>query len=140
MFTPVRFEFDGVPYVIPAHRVLMAIAAVEEHLTIHELATFMARKTAPSARTAQAYAALIQFAGGEVTADRVWESMFTGDRRTKVQDALAVLLMMLTPPPGDVGNAPPVPPRPVPKGPQMPVPPAYRQGPIGKAAKRSTKR
>jgi hypothetical protein len=130
MFKPISFEFDGVSYVIPAHRVLMAIAVVEVHITIHELALYSERKTAPSAKIAMAFAALVNFAGGNVTADQVWHSMFQGERRTRVQDALALLLVMLMPGPGDLGNVPPVPPAPAPR----------RKMPMPAASKRSIKR
>lgn len=113
MFQTVHFEFKGVPYAVPPNRILQAIAAVEVHVTMHELSTYMSRQTAPTAKVAMAYASLINFAGGNVSADEVFESMFDQATKDHVMAATMILVSLLVPK---------KPPDPMTPRPQMPRP------------------
>lgn len=114
MFNPVVLKWYGAAYTIPANRVLMAIATVENILTLDELHKFVDKSTVPLARIAQAYGALLRFAGGSATDDDVYAGMFGGENADPAAVVTALLGMMLPPDrivqkslqSGDVGKAP----------------------------------
>lgn len=114
MFQPIKFAFKGTEYLIPPNRVLRAVAVVEAHVTMHELSIYMARQTAPSAKVAMAYAALVNFAGGAVTDDEVFESLFDPQTKENVMTLVSLLITVLVPPKAPDPNLPALP--------QMPAP------------------
>lgn len=96
LFKSVTLSWGDVKYVIPADRVLQAIAVTEEHLTLHELQVYHARGTAPMARIAQAYAALLRYAGCNVTDEVVYQTIVT--KKNDAGAVITALLLMMLPP------------------------------------------
>lgn len=78
-FAPITLGWDGVEYVIPANRVLMAIATVESTITLQELAAGARTGNVPLAKLATAYAGVLRYAGAnaeKVTPESVYAGMF----------------------------------------------------------------
>jgi hypothetical protein len=96
-FSPVELNWDGKTYTIPANRVLMAIAQIEEILTMDELAKFNRRGTAPVAKLAMAYGAVLRYSGCSVSDDEVYAGMF-GDAGTSAAKATQGLMHLMLPP------------------------------------------
>jgi hypothetical protein len=78
MFEQVELEWKGRKYIIPPRRVMGALAKVEDHLTMIDLEQAASRQTLPFAKIANAYAALLQWAGCPVGADEVYEGLLSG--------------------------------------------------------------
>lgn len=100
VFEDFRFEWNGREHIIPAGRMMGAIGAVEEHLTLHEIHAMMQeRKTVRMERIACAYGALLRYSGVEVTDDEVYASFFAdGAARDKLIASLIGLQQLMLPP------------------------------------------
>jgi hypothetical protein len=99
IFQPITLEWRGRPYVIPADRVMKAIAIVENHITLLELQRAAVNGSAPLAKVANAFADVITFAGGNVLGEEVYAGMFGEDADVQqVQLAVITLLQMMVPP------------------------------------------
>ncbi len=98
IFDDIPLGWAGKSYTIPHDRVMGAISRIEDHVTLDELIRFQARGTAPMAKIATAYATLIRYCGGSVTADEVYAGMFKADAGDDVSKAVAGLLHMMVPP------------------------------------------
>ncbi len=98
IFQDISLSWNGAEFVIPANRVLSAIAVVEETITFSELIACMQRGKPPLAAISGAFAGLLRFAGAKVPAEEVYAGMFTGQVAEKVIEAVNILLMMMMPP------------------------------------------
>jgi hypothetical protein len=99
MFKPVVLTWDGRSYTIQANQIMRALAVIEDHVTMLELQRAFKSGGAPLAKISNAFAAVIQFAGGSVTADDVYSGMFGGGTdAAAAQQAVTMLLMMMIPP------------------------------------------
>src|SRR5262249_36866293 len=100
VFEDIRLEFGGREYVIPANRVLPAIARVETVVTMHELTRDAMNNTFNLSRVAQGFGALLRFAGAKVTDDDIYFSMFGGvvPDPAKAVAALNQLFFVMVPP------------------------------------------
>lgn len=100
-FQEFSLEWSGNTYVIPAHRVLGAIAHVEEVLTLPELQQYAERGVPPLGKIAMAYGRLLRYAGATVTDSDIYHGMFGIGENVKPQSVLAamhVLVAMMIPP------------------------------------------
>lgn len=100
VFDDVQLAWNGKDFAIPSNRVLGAIARIEEHITLPELAGYAERGTAPLAKLAQAYGAVLRFAGATVSDDDVYLGMFGaagGDKQSSIVIALQHLMQMMVP-------------------------------------------
>ena len=99
IFEDVKLGWNGAQYVIPAHRVLGAVAAIEEHLTAAELVIAMQRGKPPFGKLSQAYAALLSYAGCQgVSAEDLYAGMFDKDVSVRVLAAVNALYLLMMPP------------------------------------------
>jgi uncharacterized protein YerC len=99
IFDDIRLGWQGKPFVIPAHRVMGALARVEDVVTLSELQAFAARKTAPMAKLAMAYGSALRYAGATATDEEVYRSLVRGNEDgVGVLTAVAGLLSMMIPP------------------------------------------
>lgn len=99
MFKPIELEWHGKPVVIPANRALGAIATVEGIITGQEIQGFLQRGGYPAARVAQAFGALLRYAGETVTDDEVYRGLFNdGPKTERTVGSMNLLLMMMIPP------------------------------------------
>jgi hypothetical protein len=101
MFRDITLEWSGEKVTIPASRVMGAIAVVEQHLTLPEMAMMHQRYASegiPPAYTklSPAYAALLTYAGLPTTPEQVYRGIFQGESATVI-DALSMLLILCTP-------------------------------------------
>lgn len=99
-FEDVTIQWAGADYVIPAHRMMGAIARIEDHVTMPELQRFSERETLPMTRLSSAFASVLRYAGAvKVTDEDVYAAMFStdGDAQTTMAAAITVLLSMMVP-------------------------------------------
>lgn len=98
-FDDVVFDWHGKEYRIPANRMLGAIARVEDVITMGQLGQHTQRGTPPVSKVAQAYGAVLRYAGVRVTDDEVYCGMFAnGDLNNAVTDAVNSLFHIMMPP------------------------------------------
>lgn len=93
-FEEVQLSWKGKSYAIAADNVLMAIAKIEDVLTLGELATCMANRRLPLAKLAAAFGILLRHAGAEVSNDEVYSGMFAEAGRHLQQQAFAAALTL----------------------------------------------
>ena len=100
VFDKVELEWKGEKFVVPEGGVLRLIAAIEEHVTLHELTR---ERGVPLSRLAMAYAAALHHAGAKnVNVDEVYGALFqtdeSGTPAAAIQTTIQGLLMMMIPP------------------------------------------
>lgn len=101
VFEPIKLGWRDREYVIPPDRVLRAIAIIEDHITLVELTRYAASGSAPLAKIASAFAAVINYAAGvpSLSADDVYAGMFgSSEDNARAQAAIGALLAMMVPP------------------------------------------
>lgn len=99
IFEPITLTWNGRDYVIPADRVMQAIAKIEDVITLLELRQYGEKGTAPLGKLAMAYAAILRFAGANARDDEVYGALFSNDEsQTRIMDAIDTLLKMMLPP------------------------------------------
>ena len=104
-FKPITLAWRGKKLTIAANRVMGAIARIEDYVTIVELQHYAAKKTLPMAKLAEAFAAVIEYAGGQVTAEEVYQDMFaTGEAQQNAMAAINALMVMMVPPEAVAGK------------------------------------
>lgn len=104
MFNDITIEWGGVTHTIPANKVLMGIARVEEIITIAEIMRYGKVGAVPLARLAQAYAVLLRYAGFEVTDDAVYLTFVTSGKAMTVSQALVGIMILMVPPTQNKGG------------------------------------
>jgi hypothetical protein len=101
MFAPVELSWADQTYVIPPDRVLGAVAVVEEHLTMAELAQEAQNGRLRLARLSRAFGALLRYAGARITDDEVYAGIFEGDPKTvkeRIVTGVNTLMALMVPP------------------------------------------
>lgn len=96
MFEPFKMNWKGREATIPPRRMMGAIAACETHLTMPELEVFQLRQTLPIARIANAYAAVLQYAGIPVASDEVYAAFLEDGAESMRDVCLPVLIELQT--------------------------------------------
>jgi hypothetical protein len=97
IFNPIELSWGGKDYKVPANRVLEAVCVCEEEVTLHELAQYAQRETAPAGRLAKAYGAVLRYAGCQVTNDEVFSAMFRQSSADRINLSIQTLLMAMMP-------------------------------------------
>lgn len=101
IFEDIKLTWDGKEYVIPSDRVMGAIARIEDVVTLGELQRYSEKQTAPLAKVAMAYGAVLRYAGANVTDDKVYAGLFGGDGQNQhesIVTSIYILLAMMVPP------------------------------------------
>jgi hypothetical protein len=94
VFEAIELEWKGKTYTIPPKRVLEAIAAIEDHITLAELDSERPRM----AKLSRAFASALKIAGvRSISADDVYEALF-GEERDAISSAAFKLMLMMLPP------------------------------------------
>jgi hypothetical protein len=108
VFDPVHLEWDGKRYTIAPDRVMGAIARVEQHVTLGELLNCAKeRGSVPLATIANAYASVLQYAGGQVDAAVIYRAMMRDKNRADLMSAaIGGLAAMMLPPNRDGASSP----------------------------------
>lgn len=94
-FEDVRIGWNSNTYVVPADRVMGAIAAIEEVVTLKELAEYAQRQTMPMAKLSMAYGSLLRYAGANVRDEEVYRAMYGGDSGPIVSSIQTLLFLMV---------------------------------------------
>ena len=98
IFEKVVLTWEGRQYTIPPTRILQCIAKIEEVITLVELNRYVLAGTAPLARLAQAYGAVLRHAGANVADDEVYVAMFSGSgQQERAAQANNTLLLLMVP-------------------------------------------
>lgn len=105
-FDDLSFEWAGKTYNLPAHKVLGAIARVEDIITLHELQRYGQKGSTPLAKLAMAYGVLLRYTGANVSDNEIYEAMFgTGNIDSNaIIESIVTLVAMMIPPSAQVGN------------------------------------
>jgi hypothetical protein len=101
MFAPVELMWADQTYVILPDRILGAVAVVEEHLTMAELAQEAQSGRMRLARLSRAFGALLRYAGARITDDEVYTGLFEGDPiavRERIIMGVNTLMALMVPP------------------------------------------
>jgi hypothetical protein len=101
MFAPVELTWADQTYTIPPDRVLGAVAVVEEHLTMAELAQEAQTGRMRIARLSRAFGALLRYAGARISDDEVYTGMFEGGPgtiRDRIIAGVNTLMALMVPP------------------------------------------
>jgi ribosomal protein L12E/L44/L45/RPP1/RPP2 len=96
-FEAVTLKWKGQAFTIPPHRVLGAIACIEEHLTLDVIHRAHEGRHVPAAKVSLAFAAVLRYAGAAVEDVEVYTAIFQPND-SHMQQALTALLMMMVPP------------------------------------------
>jgi hypothetical protein len=97
VFSDIELVWAGTVYTIRSHKVMGAIARIEDIITMPELKAFAGRGTAPVAKLCSAYATVLRYAGARVTDEEVYEVAFSGeqDQEAVIHGVLNLMKMMV---------------------------------------------
>jgi len=99
IFEDMKLGWNGADYVIPADRVLGAVAVIEEHMTFPEMMELVRHGKPSLVGLSRTWGAVLRYAGAEVTDDEVYVGMFTGPTVSqRVIEAVNTLLLIMMPP------------------------------------------
>jgi hypothetical protein len=98
VFTDIELEWEGRLFIIKPHKVMGAIARIEEHITLAELQAYSQKGTAPLAKLCMAYGAVLRYAGAAVSDDAVYAKAFDEpEAQQVVMTAVMNLMQMMLP-------------------------------------------
>lgn len=93
--------WDGRKYAIPADRMMMTIARVEDIITMGELSAYFTTGRLPLAKLSQAFGIVLRTAGANVDDDQVYEGMFRAggkEVQRRAVEAIGMLMQLMIPP------------------------------------------
>lgn len=106
MFQPVKLMWKGKEVLIPSSKVLGAIAVSEQHLSLFDIAELRMRPKPAS--VAAAYAAVLRYAGEDVTDEEVYNVICDpAEDTSNVMIDISALVMMMLPSSVVRGNSAP---------------------------------
>ena len=76
IFQPIKLGWHSRDFIIPAERVLGAIAVVEEVMTFPEIVLMISGGHPNISKIARAYGAMLRYAGAGAADDEVYEGLF----------------------------------------------------------------
>lgn len=94
LFQQIELKWRDRNYVIPASRVLRAVARVEDVVTVQQL---LVPDQVPMAKVAMAYGSLLRYAGARVEDEEVYQTLF-GGAQSNALVAVTTLLQLMLPP------------------------------------------
>lgn len=107
VFEPITLTYGGKDYTIPAVRVMGAIARIEEHVTLTELATWGSdRAKIRVTKLASAYGSLLRYAGADITDDDAYGYLFADAAGLSGVVTVAQTLMVMMIPPSALAAKP----------------------------------
>jgi len=107
VFEPITLTYAGEDFTIPATRVMGAIARIEEHVTLTELATWGSdRAKIRVTKLAAAYGSLMRYAGADVTDDDAYGYLFADAAGLSGVVTVAQTLMVMMIPPSALAAKP----------------------------------
>jgi hypothetical protein len=96
-FTDIELEWAGKVYSIKAHRIMGAIARIEDIVTMPELQSYAARQGAPLGKLCMAYSAVLRYAGASVRDDEVYDAVFSGAGGDGILTAVMNIMELMIP-------------------------------------------
>jgi hypothetical protein len=105
MFEKVEISWGDETYIIPPNEVLKAIAVIEEHLTLSDLAISVQTGSIRLTQLARTWGALLRHCGSRKTDDEIYLSLFNGDDETvreRMITSMQMLMTLMVPPQGEV--------------------------------------
>jgi hypothetical protein len=98
-FEDIKIGWAGREYIIPARKALGAIARIEEVVTFPELLRHAQAGQLPLATISRGYAAVLRYAGADLTEDDVYLGMFSEENAQQTAFiAMQGLMEMMIPP------------------------------------------
>lgn len=99
-FESATVEWHGKSYVVPGNRMMGLIREIETVITYHELIAQALAAKVKLTDLAEAWGAVLRFAGADATNEQVYFGMFSGGLAPDgVSGAISALLHLMTPPP-----------------------------------------
>ena len=101
IFKDVTLTWNGSTFTIPAAKVFMCCAAIEEIMTAQEIAHAIMMQDIKLVRFSKAYSIALRFAGSTVTDEQVYSSLFHGsseDVRQRIAPMLNAMMQLMIPP------------------------------------------
>ena len=99
VFEDISVSWGGEEYVIPANRVMGAIAIIEDVFVFGELVEGVQTGRLAMNKLARAYGGLLRYAGARVNDEDVYGGMFRpGKLREAIPEAINTLMVIMTPP------------------------------------------
>ena len=99
IFDDIELDFKGVTYRLKGDdQIMMALASVEDHLTLTELVRGQQKGSLPLAKLSSAYGCVLRHAGCRVSDAEVYGAMWDGGLdQTAMQNAIFTLMQMMMP-------------------------------------------
>lgn len=111
IFDDIMLSWRGTEYKVPANKVMGAIKRIEDHVTVHDLLgmteaggddgkSMVIRRTGLRlAMLASGYAAVLNYAGADLTEEEVYQGLFEGKGEAQANAVAAIsgLLQMMIP-------------------------------------------
>lgn len=97
-FDEVGINWKGSEYKIPSNRVMGLIESIESIITLDEINSMMTSGRIVRSKISRAYSAALNYAGANITADEVYETLFGDEMMASTVAVLTGLLAMLIPP------------------------------------------
>lgn len=100
-FDDVKIKWAGREYTVPSRRMMEAIARIEEHLTLADMAAAAEQRRMPMAKIAMAFASVLNMVKPEQApqfeSEDIYAKMMTITDAVQVRDLLSSLLGMMVP-------------------------------------------
>lgn len=97
-FNDVTLKWKGSEYTIPSDQMLEAINRIEDHVSLETLHVRAGEKPSwKRGKIAQAYAAVLNFAGAKVTPEEVYAGMFEKGETNAAGVAVQALIFLMVP-------------------------------------------
>lgn len=97
-FNDVTLEWKGSKYTIPSDQMMEAINRIEDHVSLETLHVRDGEKPSwKRGKIAQAYAAVLNFAGAKVTPEEVYAGMFEKGASNAAGVAVQSLILLMVP-------------------------------------------
>lgn len=98
VFTDIELEWKGQVFTIKPHKVMGALARIEEHITLAELQAYSQKGTAPLVKLCMSYGVALRYAGARVSDDEIYAEAFEGpEQQQAVMNAVMMIMQMMLP-------------------------------------------
>lgn len=95
IFEDVTLSWKGQEFKVPANRVMGLVEVIEDVITLEEL---VSKSGGKRAKLARAFANAISYAGGNVSQEDVYTSLFGEDSSRAISAAVTSILSLMIPP------------------------------------------
>jgi hypothetical protein len=96
-FQDIDLEWYGRIYPIKSHRVMGAIARIEDFITLPELKVYLQRGAIPLAKLSMVLGALLRYAGADVRDEEVYEKALSATDEVSVLTTVVNVMKLMIP-------------------------------------------